>query len=418
MSSSFNLDARRSESYLLSMLGFALLVIVVAHAVSWSNGPIVLAQIRTQQKLLVDLVNYQRLLSSLDESARAVVISPERAEFRERKLRAIQDLRDQLDQLATDAPLQGKIPLDLIQLATHFRKEIVAKAQEVDRYAMAPGDWGIERFRKKYGVARADHELKIQSLMEETRQIAESAVRASQSRLTLSAGLLILLWAGVLTFFSLRARMAGAILGSNHEVRVIAAQAHSSHSSESVPPKKALASPSATGTQFRSKGKASLLDSLPAAAPVAAAPADIALSSVSASESPSSAPKPEASLVAPTDRESLPALPVEAVPLVVDLSAISSESLTPLLPVESAPISEAAPFPTPPVSEPAALIPELGRSSIPAPPLSDETLIPTSIDPSGLVLLDTPAPSDPPRSLTGADAVLPSSAPGAIDLSF
>ncbi len=418
MSSSLNLDGRRPESYLLSMLGFALLVIGVAHAVSWSNGPIVLAQIRTQQKLLVDLVNYQRLLSSLDESARAVVISPERAEFRERKLRAIQDLRDQLDQLAADAPIQGKIPLDLIQLATHFQKEIVAKAQEVDRYAMAPGDWGIERFRKKYGVARADHELKIQSLMEETRQIAESAVRASQSRLTLSAGLLILLWAGVLTFFSLRARMDVTIVGSNHEVRVVAAQAHSSHSNERVVAKEVPASPSATATQFRRKEKAPLLDSPPTAAPAAAAVPDIAQSSVSAPESPLSAPTPQASLGAPSDRESRPALPVEAVPLVVDLSAISSEPSTPLFPVESGPISEPAPVPAPLVIEPAALIPEFGSSSIPVAPLAEETSLRASIDLSELVPLATPAPSDPPRSLAGADAVLPSSAPGVIDLSF
>lgn len=191
------------------VLGLALFTIVGSHLVAWVNSLVVSQTLRTQQRLLSDLVQYQSLLSDLDESLRAVMLAPERADLKRQKADAILALQEHLGALAEEAPISGPIPKDLISLATHFRKKLVPQADLVQKHAAAPGPWAMERFRKDYAEVRFHHAEQVQALIEATRGLGEDSVSAGLHRLMLSAGILILLWSAFLMWLVLRVRVRG-----------------------------------------------------------------------------------------------------------------------------------------------------------------------------------------------------------------
>lgn len=200
---------RNVPPWLPWVLGLALFTIVGSHLVAWVNSLVVSQALRTQQRLLSDLVQYQSLLSDLDESLRAVMLAPERADLKRQKADAILALQEHLGALAEEAPISGPIPKDLISLATHFRKKLVPQADLVQKHAAAPGPWAMERFRKDYAEVRFHHAEQVQALIEATRGLGEASVSTGLRRLMVSAGILILLWSGFLTWLVLRVRLRG-----------------------------------------------------------------------------------------------------------------------------------------------------------------------------------------------------------------
>ena len=174
---------------------------------AWFNSARLAGMIKTQQELYVELTEYQELLSDLDEVTRAIMLAPDRAELRRRKVDTVEALQHQLGFLAEKAPIVGPVRKTLIGLATHFRKKLIPEADQVQKHAAAPGPFAMDRFRNEYAEVRLQHAERVGELLEMTRNLAGDAVSSAQHRLLLSAGLFLLLWSGSMAWLVGKARL-------------------------------------------------------------------------------------------------------------------------------------------------------------------------------------------------------------------
>jgi hypothetical protein len=421
-------EMRRAERFLLVSLLGALLVIVVAHAVPLLNAPVMARQLRTQRELLAGLVRYERLLDALDESLRAVILSPDRPELRARELEARKAVLAQLDTLAESAPVGGPIPLELIDLATHFSRRVVAEAEDVKRNVAAPGNWALGRFRGRYARARAEHSARVQELVARTSLISDAALGASQSRIVASAGALLLAWGAALTFITVRARTRPDSLlivpppPTAHPAHLAdvggagqgtpATAAASEHPAETVSHPRAEEIPAGTGPGVDGDFTS---DPVPAPVVLELSTADMtagvpgvstatveARTTLAAPENPSNEPPSQATPAVGGSQESNP--PTEPVP---DVAAAPGEVID-----LGALFAEEAQKPQPaPIADAAGVIPATQSPSAEQP--APQEPAPAVLDPGALAPPD-PLPVDPPVESQpaphAAESPLPSTA--------
>jgi len=204
------------------ILAFALLVGLSAHIVPWINSFALAKSVRTQQSLLTEILVYEKLVSSLDEATRAVMLSPGNRERAAERKKALERLQQQLSELVEAAPSGSTIPSAIIDLASHFRTELISRSDEVERFARAPGDWVLVRFKTDYATARKEHLQRLDGIATASRDLVLREFDAGQTRTLRSAGTFILicaLWGAALALSA--KRTAGADQAQSH--------IHSSH---------------------------------------------------------------------------------------------------------------------------------------------------------------------------------------------
>ena len=197
-------------------MGLALVLGLYAHVIPWLAQSSTSRSLAVQQTLFSEIRDYERLVSALDESTRAVMLSPERGELREKKTRVIGELKRQLQSLVEAAPSDGEIPSMVVDLADHLRKELVPQSQQVERFARAPGDWALTRFRTDYAEARSHHIERLERITNTSRALVENQFEQGQRRVLLSAGVLLLLWAFGVGVLAAQARLFPVVVP--HEI--------------------------------------------------------------------------------------------------------------------------------------------------------------------------------------------------------
>lgn len=200
------MNAARPRGGLLSPIRFAWVSLglagffgLAAHVFPILDQKLTAKSLRVQQRLFVEILEYERLVGALDEATRGVMLAPGRPDLRERKQEVIKALQGQLSRMVDAAPSGGQIPAGIIDLASHFRKTLVVEADQVERFAQSPGDWALRRFRADYAEVRAEHLARVKHIADQSRALVEQRFE-SGSRRVMWSGVACLGILGVLSF--------------------------------------------------------------------------------------------------------------------------------------------------------------------------------------------------------------------------
>ncbi len=419
-------------------LGAVLMAIVISHLVPWLNSEWTVRKINGQQKVLWQILQYERLVGQFDESVRGLMLAPGRPELVERKAEVVAQLRHQLEELVESGPSEGEFAPVLVSLADHLTKKLLPEATQVEILAKSPGDWALQRFRSEYAGVRLDHLKRVSQLLEQTRSMATEAFGYGQRRLVLSAGICCLVWSLVLTVMVAQGRFQGshgpgihttahtmhgpaithapsahhtepAAHENTHEhahptAAPVPVEAHVEHVSAEP-----VAVTPAASVSAATEAPAAVLT--PATPPVETAPTPVA-STPAPTPVAASVPTPVPTPVAPAPTLTPTPTPVAAAATVALGGGVSQDDISALLQTVQGGDAPAAVVEAPKPAEASAPTPTPPPA---APPVVEPVAKPTPAAPAPAA-----ASSEPPRTIRASEiAPAPGGAPaGPIDLSF
>lgn len=412
-------------------LGAVLLAIVVSHLVPWLNSEWTVRKINAQQKVLWQILQYERLVGQFDESVRGLMLAPGREELVERKAEVVSQLRHQLEDLVESGPSEGEFAPILVSLADHLTRKLLPEAAQVEILAKSPGDWALQRFRSEYAGVRLEHLKRVSQLLEQTRSMATEAFGYGQRRLVMSAGLCFIVWSLVLAGMVAQGRFQGSHGPGIHTTAHATQSPAISHA------------PAVSHTEHAAHGHEEAhptADPVPVEAPAEHGSAETVAATPAAAVAVSAASEVPAVVLTPASPAAA-AAPAQVTPTPTPTPIAASVTTPAPTPVAPAPAATPTPTPTPVAAaatvalgggvsqdDISALLQTVQGGDAPAPavevPKPAEAAAPTPTPTPVPEPVAKPAPAaaapEPPRTIRASEiAPAPGGAPaGPIDLSF